>query len=660
MLGKLVLLLLGFAAGVPIETRKAQHKALIAALRDQKEKGQRPQTPMRKYSLAEIEATQRAPGATIEFVDDLTAAIKTSPVFRLSRAGRNIGFDRIDTSAGGGSPAGVNVSSLDPRQLQIDGNVQRCGFSWDDAAAKCGPPCPMALQSECDVNAPKVGVNSSWANHNYSCYADLPPCDPAKPKGDCYSRVAGLMDDYCTQVCNAPQGFCNPIQCICDEMDYSPEDPIEPYPEMIPINKMPKRSSDMLRAVKIAEATKMGLPDCRWRPGNGPGPLNCSFEKPYECLDNAHCSSLSWWENNACQSSCLHVNLLKPAPYYALWRPGPLSPPLMEGEQLPHYQHDDMSGQLKFTREKSAGSILMSPFCKKKFNQFVGVTMYSPKYDSKARRLLNSCERVGVCCKATLLPPDVYGPQALEGTEEFRFRTIALKPAFILSQLKSTQLPVVFLDVDMEFHKFPELFMPGSWPDGDRDVAIFNFWGNETNITNRRTPNTGSGVAFFNQTYKAKKVLIAWAEAMAYPHNKQAPDDQVLDKLLVEGGWLKRGSFGWLPAAYLRTVPAYYRGVEAVIDHDHGNPPGLLKHSEAKALLPPVALWENITSIDAAAVKCKAITDLYTDLWCVQNCQMENCPLNSCVCDWQGTWPDDDVDGFANWDLTSLGIGPGA
>ena len=48
--------------------------------------------------------------------------------------------------------------------------------------------------------------------------------------------------------------------------------------------------------------------------------------------------------------------------------------------------------------------------------------------------------------------------------------------------------------------------MPGSWPDGDRDVAIFNFWGNETNITNRKTPNTGSGVAFFNQTYKAKKI----------------------------------------------------------------------------------------------------------------------------------------------------------
>jgi hypothetical protein len=43
----------------------------------------------------------------------------------------------------------------------------------------------------------------------------------------------------------------------------------------------------------------------------------------------------------------------------------------------------------------------------------------------------------------------------------------------------------------------------------------------------------GSGVAFFNQTYKAKKLLIAWAEAMAYGPNKRAPDDQVPDLLAL-------------------------------------------------------------------------------------------------------------------------------
>jgi hypothetical protein len=41
-------------------------------------------------------------------------------------------------------------------------------------------------------------------------------------------------------------------------------------------------------------------------------------------------------------------------------------------------------------------------------------------------------------------------------------------------------------------------------------------------------------------------VLTAWAEAMAWSTNTNAPDDQVLDKLLKEGGWLARASFGWL------------------------------------------------------------------------------------------------------------------
>ena len=47
----------------------------------------------------------------------------------------------------------------------------------------------------------------------------------------------------------------------------------------------------------------------------------------------------------------------------------------------------------------------MSQVCRSNNNHFVGITMYSPNYRSKAERLLRSCARVGVCCKATLLPP---------------------------------------------------------------------------------------------------------------------------------------------------------------------------------------------------------------------------------------------------------------
>ena len=64
----------------------------------------------------------------------------------------------------------------------------------------------------------------------------------------------------------------------------------------------------------------------------------------------------------------------------------------------------------------------------------------------------------------------------------------------------------------------------------------------------------------------------------------------MLDKLLKEGGWLRRVSAGWLPASYLRTMPSYYRGISpVVIDHDHGNAPGINGgHSEVKPELPPV------------------------------------------------------------------------
>ena len=50
----------------------------------------------------------------------------------------------------------------------------------------------------------------------------------------------------------------------------------------------------------------------------------------------------------------------------------------------------------------------MSQVCRSNNNHFVGITMYSPNYRSKAERLLRSCARVGVCCKATLLPPLPY------------------------------------------------------------------------------------------------------------------------------------------------------------------------------------------------------------------------------------------------------------
>ena len=45
------------------------------------------------------------------------------------------------------------------------------------------------------------------------------------------------------------------------------------------------------------------------------------------------------------------------------------------------------------------------------------------------------------------------GASMPEGTDAFRYRMIALKPSFLLDQLEKTQQAVVYLDVDLEFHK---------------------------------------------------------------------------------------------------------------------------------------------------------------------------------------------------------------
>ena len=251
----------------------------------------------------------------------------------------------------------------------------------------------------------------------------------------------------------------------------------------------------------------------------------------------------------------------------------------------------------------------MSVWCKSSQIEFVGVSLFSPAYEEKARRLLGSCNLKGVCCKATMVSSDLMGASTPEGSEQFRYRMIALKPLFLLDQMEKTLEPVVFLDVDLEFHQFPELFLDSSWPEGPRDVALFNFWANETNLTNRHTPNIGSAVAYFNKTFRAKKLLTAWAEAMQYSTNSQAPDDQVLDKLLKEGGWLERVSLGWLPSSYLRLMPSYYRGVKAVIDHDHGSVPGIDGHSRVKPKLPPTVWTEPVNEagyMDAAAAAAAA------------------------------------------------------
>jgi hypothetical protein len=441
-----------------------------------------------------------------------------------------------------------------------------------------------------------------------NCFRDLPECDHYYPAGRCYGVVKGITDAWCVDASKSIDGPFSYGQdfyakCVCEDIAIGVNTPIESHEPPVNASDLPKRDSELVNALVEKYKTNPGLPECMWAPGKG-----CHNVSQYECMDGpkaGQCSGDTWYyRENECSASCVHTALLAPAPYYAVWRPGPRALPWNKEEMLPHYVEHKKGGSIQDELTHLAFSepkqILMSAYCKSSQIEFVGVSLFSPVYEAKTRRLLTSCNKLGVCCKATEIRSDALGANAPEGSEEFRFRTIALKPVFLLDQLQKTKEPVVFLDVDLEFHKYPDLFLPGSWPEGPRDVALFNFWANETNVTLRRIPNIGSAVAYFNQTYRAKKLLTAWAEAMQYSTNYQAPDDQVLDKLLNEGGWIKRTSLGWLPASYLRTMPAYYRGINPVIDHDRGTAPGINGHSALKPKLPPVLWNEPVDKMELA------------------------------------------------------------
>ena len=109
--------------------------------------------PERRFSVAELEERQRSAGATIQYVDDPPSRSTVTPKLRYS-----------DESSVVGS------SLSEPTMKRVRENVQRCGFTWDDAAAKCGRPCPYGLVSECVEKAAPLPPNSSWSNSTYGCY----------------------------------------------------------------------------------------------------------------------------------------------------------------------------------------------------------------------------------------------------------------------------------------------------------------------------------------------------------------------------------------------------------------------------------------------------------------------------------------------------------
>merc|ERR1719247_3067962 len=137
--------------------------------------------------------------------------------------------------------------------------------------------------------------------HNYSCFDQLPVCDPLKPKGDCYSKNKLLPDAWCMERCGDVNFWCDRDNCVCED-DIPVNAPIEFKGPVEDPRKMPKRTMELRQKVMLAEATKPGLPECTWSPDR-----SCSNTSQYECVAGpamGKCSSLNWYGKPDCHSSC--------------------------------------------------------------------------------------------------------------------------------------------------------------------------------------------------------------------------------------------------------------------------------------------------------------------------------------------------------------------
>ena len=333
--------------------------------------------------------------------------------------------------AGHWGPDGEWVSDLvpeaAPEEEEVDEakktGISRCGFSWDDAAAKMGASCEAGgWEGQC---TPPEGTvddpDSYWYGETYDCYTDLPDLGGLTSRGKCFHVSPATSDEWCDGNCNTPGGECDPNFCRC-EGDEERQDvfnvsaPIQGHDTSASPDSLPKESDDLVKKVKKAEQEHpSGLPECTWRP-----PKGCSKKAQYQCMEGkkqGQCSGENWFgRDEECEHSCVHTSLLPTAPYSALWYPGPLAREFQPGESQPRYNHTARKMSLANRGvDLSKSDVMLSATCKSKANQFVGVALYSPKYEAKAKRLLRSCSRVGVCCKATFLPPDAFGKDAPEG-----------------------------------------------------------------------------------------------------------------------------------------------------------------------------------------------------------------------------------------------------
>lgn len=150
---------------------------------------------------------------------------------------------------------------------------------------------------------------------------------------------------------------------------------------------------------------------------------------------------------------------------------------------------------------------------------------------------------------------------------------ISGKPQFVKDNLLRYRQPVCWVDADSEIIQHPSLLFE---KENNTHLQIYNWLADDDNHVTRNQPNkiskainwiTGneneneisqtkllcsSGTFAFNYSKESLELLDKWiAEMKRTPH---IPDDQVLDRIFNEGGYINKLNCRWLPKSYNRMM----------------------------------------------------------------------------------------------------------
>jgi hypothetical protein len=167
------------------------------------------------------------------------------------------------------------------------------------------------------------------------------------------------------------------------------------------------------------------------------------------------------------------------------------------------------------------------------------------------------CEKIGV-------------PYIVEQYDEFATKgryqdAINAKPLFIRKALDTAKKAglrgVVYIDGDMLFHQYPEIFdmknvdyMARGWNVDPRASAKYT----KGDICfDPYTFETSGGIMYFGDTQTARQLLKEWIDANARPINKGKADDRIISIIVNARQYLLKANIVQLPIEYLWLTDFY-------------------------------------------------------------------------------------------------------